>query len=687
MDTLWVEVDAKNRASGVFSQVGKDAHHLGSMGPTIGKLFTAGLAVAGAAVVGVGFALGYCVKAAMDNENAMAQTNAGIVSTGGAANVTADHVGKLSDKLAMLSGIDDEIIQQGANVVLTFTNIKNAAGEGNDVFDQTILAAANMSAKLGMDVPAAAMLLGKALNDPVRGMTALRRAGVKLSDEQADLVRSMWKSGDVMGAQKILLAELTTEFGGAAEAAGNTASGGLAKLKIAFDNVAEKIGYALLPLIQRFSDWVMTHQEDIQRFADKIVNGLNMAIDWVSRNWPTISQVLGTIISVMQDIYNIVASVMGFVVGTFQSAAGTIADGCNAIYGVLQSLGAFFQKIFNDIKLSILQGVSGVLTAIEKILEKCSSLPIVGEQFADMHDKVQGALGGVNNEIDETRQRISELDGSAAEGAKQITNSFDKLKGGAVTKFQEMYNTLVNEGKTGAVNLGSAADDAMKRTLNALISNAPGVEGKQAQIVAALIEKIRAGDFQGATAGKIQSMAQALSNSLNVPLPAMEAILGGLVSTITGTDFYGPAANTAKTLGAGITSAKPGVVAAGADLMAGVVSEMDRTIIAQVKAQLDAFVNVNVNTQVGRTLQTGGYVGKTGGYMLHEGEVVLPPAIVNQIKQGKSNFTPGAQNASLVSSGGGITINLSAGAFMGTPGEARRFAALINGYLKQENAR
>ena len=51
--------------------------------------------------------------------------------------------------LSKKSGIDDEVIKSGANMLLTFTNIRNEAGKGNDVFNQTLPILNDMSVALG----------------------------------------------------------------------------------------------------------------------------------------------------------------------------------------------------------------------------------------------------------------------------------------------------------------------------------------------------------------------------------------------------------------------------------------------------------------------------------------------------------------------------------------------------------
>jgi len=172
-------------------------------------------------------------------------TNAVIKSTGGAAGVTAKQVDALAASLSKVAGIDDEVIQAGENVLLTFTSVRNQVGAGNDVFNQATAAALDMSAALGTDLQGSIIQLGKALNDPVQGMTALRRVGVSFTEQQIAQVKAMQDSNNLLGAQKIVLREVQREFGGAA-AANATA---LDKLHVSVGNLEESLGTALLPAV------------------------------------------------------------------------------------------------------------------------------------------------------------------------------------------------------------------------------------------------------------------------------------------------------------------------------------------------------------------------------------------------------------------------------------------------------
>lgn len=184
----------------------------------------------------------------MDAAKVQAQIAAGIKSTGGAAGVTQKHLEELAAAIQAYSGQTDDSIAQAEALLLTFTNIRNVGADR--IFDEATKATADMAAKLGTDASDAAIQLGKALNDPIRGVTALRRVGVSFTEEQQRQIKAMVETGDVIGAQKLILAELQTEFGGAAKAAGESLPGQLERAKRAFEDASQEIMAGLAPALE-----------------------------------------------------------------------------------------------------------------------------------------------------------------------------------------------------------------------------------------------------------------------------------------------------------------------------------------------------------------------------------------------------------------------------------------------------
>jgi hypothetical protein len=208
-----------------------------------------GIAKAGAVALGAGMAatIAVGVKELAETEKVMAQTGAVIKSTGKAANVSAKQVAAMAGAIAGKTGVDDAAIQSGQNMLLTFKGITNAAGKGNDMFTQTTQIMTDMAVAMGSEPKQAALQLGKALNEPSKGLSALTKSGVSFTAAEKEKIKALDESGDRLGAQKLMMAALNEQFAGSAAAYGKTLPGKIAILKIAFENMSMQIVQVLIP--------------------------------------------------------------------------------------------------------------------------------------------------------------------------------------------------------------------------------------------------------------------------------------------------------------------------------------------------------------------------------------------------------------------------------------------------------
>lgn len=186
------------------------------------------------------------------------QTEAVIKSTGGAAGLTAQQIRDMSQALEDQTTIDDKTVQSAANVLLTFTSVKK------DAFEPALQAALDLSVAMGQDLNSSVVQVGKALNDPVRGMTALRRVGVSFSSDQEKVIKKMVETGDTAGAQKLILDELTKEFGGSATKAAEGYQGTQARLKDTIEDLRMALAEALLPALENVSRKLRAWLQDPQ---------------------------------------------------------------------------------------------------------------------------------------------------------------------------------------------------------------------------------------------------------------------------------------------------------------------------------------------------------------------------------------------------------------------------------------
>jgi hypothetical protein len=267
--TAYLEVvpSAKGFAGKLQSQVGGDMVKGGkAAGESYAKGFGGGLKKlvgVAAGFVAVDKITGFLKDAnaeAREAQKVGALTTQVIKSTGGAANVTATEVGNLATSISNKIGVDDEAIQSGENLLLTFKNVRNEAGKGNAIFDQATKAAVDLAAGMAaasggqLDLRSSTTLVGKALNDPIKGLTALSRVGVTFTQGQKDQIKKLVETGHRMKAQKIILRELRSEFGGAAASQATESD----KASVAIGNLKEQIGTALLPVVDDLARFTST---------------------------------------------------------------------------------------------------------------------------------------------------------------------------------------------------------------------------------------------------------------------------------------------------------------------------------------------------------------------------------------------------------------------------------------------
>jgi len=198
--------------------------------------------VATIAITGMSKAFAFAMEEAESAQKVETQLEAQIKATGGAAGLTAEQIKEMASQMSQLTGVTDDQIIASANVLLRFTEI------GKDVFPQAQQAALDLSAAMGTDLSSASLMLGKALQDPEQGLTALRRAGIMFDDSMIQAMQRMVESGNQARAQGMILAEVSNLVGGSAQAMGGTVAGESAKIKNLLSEMAEDFGKAFLPL-------------------------------------------------------------------------------------------------------------------------------------------------------------------------------------------------------------------------------------------------------------------------------------------------------------------------------------------------------------------------------------------------------------------------------------------------------
>lgn len=235
---IQILIDAKDAASAT----------LGKISTAIAKVGVAISAAASAAAAWVGgqfFAESVSEAEALERQ--MVRLKAVIEATGGAAGLTADEVNAMAERLGELTlGADDQF-RDAAAQLLTFKAV------GKDVFE-TVLELAQDLADSGFGgLEENVTRLGKALEDPAKGLTALVRVGVSFTEQQRQMVAAMQQAGNAAGAQAIILEAVAGQVGGVARAMGDGLSGAADLVAQRFGDLKEQLGGAILPALADFN--------------------------------------------------------------------------------------------------------------------------------------------------------------------------------------------------------------------------------------------------------------------------------------------------------------------------------------------------------------------------------------------------------------------------------------------------
>jgi hypothetical protein len=488
---------------------------VGGLSGAMGTLGKVGLSVFGAGQVFglVTSALSGFVGDAIDAEKTTAQLNAVLASTKGVSGVTAEAVNALSTSLSKVAPFEDEAITGAQSLLLTFTKI------GADVFPAATETVLNMSQALGQDLSSSSVQLGKALNDPIKGITALSRVGVSFTQEQKDTIKSMVEMGDVAGAQAVILAELEVEFGGAAKAAGTTFAGSLTIAQTAAGNVKEAIAGPLIgavkdlliqvtPMINAFAEWLpaalATAQPVLEFMAKHLVDFLipALVLMGVTATVAAASTVIA-LLPVIAPIVAIGAAVM-LLREIWERDLGGIQEKTKAVWDFLN------EYVFPP------------LTAAFVFL-KDTLLPAVGQVWGEQWKAMQAALTvvwGVIQTTVETVWPIVEqiiLAGTALVKGDWLA-SWEAISGAfklAWEAVQRLLGELVMAVLNALVQLAKDAADAAKRVGEGIVG---GIVDTIKDLGGAIKDAL-----MGAVQGALNAAGDAIKNwkAPSIPMPSI----------------------------------------------------------------------------------------------------------------------------------------------------------------------
>lgn len=335
---------------------------------------TAGFAVAGAAAVAFAANSIQAAEAVQVADRRIENIADSMGLYGDGADQVAQRLINLAEEQEQLLGIDAELIKAGQAQLLTFKNIASSADEAGGAFDRATIAAADLAAAGFGSIDSASIMLGKALQDPVKGLTALGRAGVTFTAQEKELIKTLVESGKSFEAQEMILKAVETQVGGTAAATATSSD----KIALAFENISEEVGKALLPVLD---DLVPILGDLAQELGKNLAQAVK-EIDW-------------------QAVTNGVADFTNFIIKNFDAI---VEWGKNIAIGA-----AAFVALKTAIDLARVASVLFAASPIGALVAALGLLAGAAYLAVDAQNKQTEAMTEADIKAQETAERISFL--------------------------------------------------------------------------------------------------------------------------------------------------------------------------------------------------------------------------------------------------------------------------------------
>ena len=192
---------------------------------------------------------------------AQLRVNSALTSTGFVSGQTVKGLSELASEIQNATGVSDTLTLSSSALLTTFTAI------GGETFPTAQKAIVDMTAAMNAGIvtqeglKSSTIQVGKALNDPIKGITALSRVGVLFTAQQKEQIKNFVNMGKVSKAQAIILKELNKEFGDIASADSYEKS--IRKLESSIGDLQKEIGVNLLPIIEGLTKGMSEFVESI----------------------------------------------------------------------------------------------------------------------------------------------------------------------------------------------------------------------------------------------------------------------------------------------------------------------------------------------------------------------------------------------------------------------------------------
>lgn len=270
-------------------------------------------------------------------------------------------------------GVDDESIKGTQAKLLTFKNLGATMNETGGMFDRATKAAYDLASAGFGSAEGNAKSLGKALQDPIKGITALGRSGVTFTEIEKDKIKALVASGQAGKAQEMVMAAIEKQVGGTAAATATATS----KMKVSFGELQEKVGTAILPVLSKLADTLTPLfeklQEPIGKVADMLGGALGKALDALTPVLPILADAVTKLGGAMGQILVIAIQALIPVITPILKLLGDLANQMGPLLvPLMEKIGVLFSEIMKAVMPLIAPLTELVMTIFD------AAAPILG---------------------------------------------------------------------------------------------------------------------------------------------------------------------------------------------------------------------------------------------------------------------------------------------------------------------
>jgi phage-related protein len=442
------------------------------------KVAAAAIAAAGAAAIAFGVKAIKAAEAAATANARIAQINESMGLFGSSVGEVNERLVKYAEATARATGIDQNSIKATQAKLLTFRELAQSANEVGGEFDRATKAAIDLAAAGFGSAEENAVQLGKALQDPIKGLTALSRSGVTFNETEKERIKTLVESNQVGEAQKLILQAIEQQVGGTAEATANASE----RIKVTFNLLTEQVGMVLLPVFEKFANFLIdkvvpfiqnflvpTVQRLTDSFNKNAAPALGKIFDIVKKDLLPILEIwwrfltrdlIPTLQAALKPVLDIIVTGLQFLLQKVKDNK----EGFEAFIGVVKGVWEFIKQYL----VPLFQGA--LLTAINLVFR---AIGFLIDAFSAVFKIIQTVAKFLGQDLS-----------YSLDIANKATNNLNTGTVDAYKSFAEQSRTI-KEDVLPATNLLTAGTDA-------LTESNKGLTASSKQVTAALKEQFNA---------------------------------------------------------------------------------------------------------------------------------------------------------------------------------------------------